>query len=119
MVRLTGRAIRGEGNAAFFVLFGEDVKEQRALEQQLRQAKKMEAVGRLAGGVAHDFNNLLMVISGYCEFLLERIGSDPAVRGPAQEIANAANRATALTRQLLAFSRKQMLTPKVLDLNAV
>jgi CheY-like chemotaxis protein len=79
----------------------------------------MEAVGRLAGGIAHDFNNLLMVISGYCEFLLERIGSDPAVRGPAQEIANAANRATALTRQLLAFSRKQMLTPKVLDLNAV
>ena len=76
----------------------------------------MEAVGRLAGGIAHDFNNLLMVISGYCEFLLERIGSDPAVRGPAQEIANAANRATALTRQLLAFSRKQMLTPKVLDL---
>ena len=79
----------------------------------------MEAVGRLAGGIAHDFNNLLMVISGYCEFLLERIGPDPTVRGPAQEIANAANRATALTRQLLAFSRKQMLTPKVLDLNAV
>src|SRR6266852_3253271 len=79
----------------------------------------MEAVGRLAGGIAHDFNNLLMVISGYCEFLLERIGSDPALRGPAQEIANAAERATSLTRQLLAFSRKQMLAPKVLDLNAV
>jgi two-component system, cell cycle sensor histidine kinase and response regulator CckA len=79
----------------------------------------MEAVGRLAGGIAHDFNNLLMVISGYCEFLLERIGPDPALRGPAQEIANAANRATSLTKQLLAFSRKQMLAPKVLDLNAV
>jgi PAS domain S-box-containing protein len=118
-VRLSGRAMRGEHNAVFFELFTEDVTERRALEQQLRQAQKMEAVGRLAGGIAHDFNNLLMVISGYCEFLLERIGSDPALRGPAQEIANAAERATSLTRQLLAFSRKQMLTPKVLDLNAV
>ncbi len=79
----------------------------------------MEAIGRLAGGIAHDFNNLLMVISGYSEFLLERIGPDPALRGPAQEIANAAERATALTRQLLAFSRKQMLAPKVVDLNGV
>ncbi len=119
IVRLSGRAIRGERNAVFFELFTEDVTERRALEQQLRQAQKMEAVGRLAGGIAHDFNNLLMVISGYCEFLLERIGSDPALRGPAQEIANAAERATSLTRQLLAFSRKQMLAPKVLDLNAV
>ncbi len=119
IVRLSGRAIRGERNALFFELFAEDVTERRALEQQLRQSQKMEAVGRLAGGIAHDFNNLLMVISGYCEFLLERIGSDPALRGPAQEIANAAERATALTRQLLAFSRKQMLAPKVLDLNAV
>jgi PAS domain S-box-containing protein len=119
MVRLSGRAIRGEGNAAFFELFAEDVTEQRALEQQLRQSQKMEAVGRLAGGIAHDFNNLLMVISGYCEFLLERIGSDATLRGSVQEIANAAERATSLTRQLLAFSRKQMLAPKVLDLNAV
>jgi len=119
MVRLSGRAIRGDGNAAFFELFAEDVTEQRALEQQLRQAQKMEAVGRLAGGIAHDFNNLLMVISGYCEFLLERIGSDVTLRGSVQEIANAAERATSLTRQLLAFSRKQMLARKVLDLNAV
>ena len=118
-VRLSGRAIRGESNVAFFELFAEDVTEQRALEQQLRQAQKMEAVGRLAGGIAHDFNNLLMVISGYCEFLLERIGSDATLRGSVQEIANAAERATSLTRQLLAFSRKQMLAPKVLDLNAV
>jgi len=118
-VRLSGRAIRGEGNEIFFELFTEDVTERRALEQQLRQAQKMEAVGRLAGGIAHDFNNLLMVISGYSEFLLEKIGSDEGVRGPAQEIANAAQRATALTRQLLAFSRKQMLAPKVLDLNEV
>ena len=118
-VRLSGRAIRGEAKQIFFELFSEDVTEHRALEEQLRQAQKMEAVGRLAGGIAHDFNNLLMVISGYSEFLLDRIGNDPSVRGPAQEIANASGRATSLTRQLLAFSRKQMLAPKVLDLNAV
>jgi PAS domain S-box-containing protein len=117
-VRLSGRTIHDK-KATFFELFAEDVTERRALEQQLRQAQKMEAVGRLAGGIAHDFNNLLMVISGYCEFLLERIGPDPAVRGPAQEIAKAAKRATSLTVQLLAFSRKQMLAPKLLDLNAV
>jgi PAS domain S-box-containing protein len=119
IVRLSGRAIRGEGKTIFFELFTEDVTEQRALEQQLRQSQKMEAVGRLAGGIAHDFNNLLTVISGYCEFLLERIGSDVALRGSVQEIANAAERATSLTRQLLAFSRKQILAPKVLDLNAI
>ena len=72
----------------------------------------MEAVGRLAGGIAHDFNNLLMVISGYSEFLLERLGAEPHLRGPAQEIASAAERASSLTRQLLAFSRKQMLAPQ-------
>ena len=118
-VRLSGRAIRGERSNTFFELFAEDVTEHRVLEQQLRQAQKMEAVGRLAGGIAHDFNNLLMVMSGYCEFLLEGVGPDAKLRGPAQEISNAAARATALTRQLLAFSRKQMLTMKVLDLNAV
>ena len=118
-VRLSGRAIRGEGNAIFFELFIEDVTQQRELEQQLRQAQKMEAVGRLAGGIAHDFNNLLMVILGYSEFLLERIGSDASLRASVQEIANAAQRATSLTRQLLAFSRKQMLAPKVLDLNSI
>jgi PAS domain S-box-containing protein len=119
IVRVSGRAISGEENALFFELFIEDVTEQRELEQQLRQAQKMEAVGRLAGGIAHDFNNLLMVISGYSEFLLERIGADATLRTSVQEIANAAERATSLTRQLLAFSRKQMLNPKVLDLNAV
>ncbi|HKU25041.1 MAG TPA: ATP-binding protein [Candidatus Sulfotelmatobacter sp.] len=118
-VRVSGRAISGEKEGMFFELFVEDVTEQRELEQQLRQAQKMEAVGRLAGGIAHDFNNLLMVISGYSEFLLERIGSDATLRASVQEIANAAERATSLTRQLLAFSRKQMLNPKVLDLNAV
>jgi PAS domain S-box-containing protein len=119
VLRLSGRAIRDENDSTSFELFAEDVTEHRTLEQQLRQSQKMEAVGRLAGGIAHDFNNLLMVISGYCEFLLEKIGPDPVLRGPAQEIANAAERATSLTRQLLAFSRKQMLAPKVIDLNAV
>ena len=118
-VRLSGRAISDASNTVSFEMFAEDVTERRALEQQLRQSQKMEAIGRLAGGIAHDFNNLLMVISGYSEFLLERLGPEPAVRGPAKEISTAAERATSLTRQLLAFSRKQMLTPKVLDLNAV
>ena len=119
VVRLSGRAIRGEGNGIFFELFIEDVTEQRELEQQLRQAQKMEAVGRLAGGIAHDFNNLLMVISGYCEFLLEQIGPDAKIRASVHEIANAAERATSLTRQLLAFSRKQMLAPTLLDVNEI
>ena len=119
VARISGRAIPNGKTGSTFEIFMEDLTETRTLEQQLRQAQKMEAIGRLAGGIAHDFNNLLMVISGYCEFLLERAGSDPRLRGPAQEIANATQRATALTRQLLAFSRKQMLAPKVLDLNEV
>jgi PAS domain S-box-containing protein len=118
-VRVSGRSVRGAKKERSFELFAEDVTERRGLEQQLRQSQKMEAVGRLAGGIAHDFNNLLMVISGYSEFLLDRIGPDPALRAPAQEIASAAQRASSLTRQLLAFSRKQMLAPKVLDLNAI
>jgi PAS domain S-box-containing protein len=117
--RVSGRAIPNGKTGPTFEIFMEDITERRALELQLRQAQKMEAVGRLAGGVAHDFNNLLMVISGYSEFLLERLGPDPGLRGPAQEISNAAQRATSLTRQLLAFSRKQILAPKVLDLNEI
>ena len=119
VVRVSGRAVSDGGKGRTFELFAEDVTERRALEQQLRQSQKMEAVGRLAGGIAHDFNNLLMVISGYSEFLLDRLGPDPTLRGPAQEIASAAGRASSLTRQLLAFSRKQMLAPKILDLNGV
>jgi PAS domain S-box-containing protein len=118
-MRLSGRAISDESHNVTFEIYTEDVTERRVLEQQLRQSQKMEAIGRLAGGIAHDFNNLLMVISGYSEFLLERLGPDPELRGPAKEISSASERATSLTRQLLAFSRKQMLTPKVLDLNGV
>ena len=119
VVSVSGRPIGDPNKTVSFELYAEDITEQRLLEQQLRQSQKMEAVGRLAGGIAHDFNNLLMVISGYCEFLLQKLGPDPALRSSAQEIANAADRATSLTRQLLAFSRKQLLTPKVLDLNVV
>src|SRR5215471_4538625 len=118
VVRISGRSVtNGRKDGVIFELFAEDVTERRALEQQLRQSQKMEAVGRLAGGIAHDFNNLLMVISGYSEFLLERLGAEPHLRGPAQEIAGAAERASSLTRQLLAFSRKQMLAPRIVTLN--
>ncbi|HEY6338843.1 MAG TPA: ATP-binding protein [Candidatus Sulfotelmatobacter sp.] len=119
VVRVSGRSVSDGDDNTVFELFAEDVTERRTLEQQLRQSQKMEAVGRLAGGIAHDFNNLLMVISGYSEFLLDRLGPDPEMRTPAQEIASAAGRASSLTRQLLAFSRKQMLAPRILDLNSI
>jgi two-component system cell cycle sensor histidine kinase/response regulator CckA len=106
------------GNPVHFVSHVEDVSERRALEQQLRQAQKMEAVGRLAGGIAHDFNNLLTAISGYTEFLIGGL-DDERLRRHAEEIRRAAGRAASLTGQLLAFSRRQVLQPRVLDLNAV
>ncbi len=98
---------------------GQDVTRRKRLEADLSQAQKMEAVGRLAGGVAHDFNNMLAVINGYAELLLRRApASDPTTK-QLEQILAAGQRAGALTRQLLAFSRKQVLAPKVLDLNAV
>ena len=93
--------------------------EQKQLEQQLRQAHKMEAVGRLAGGVAHDFNNLLMIVSGHCELLSDRIPAGEPVRTNVEQIQKAADRAVTMTRQLLAFSRMQVLEPRMIDLNAV
>jgi PAS domain S-box-containing protein len=95
-----------------------DITDQRELEERLRQSQKMEAVGRLAGGVAHDFNNLLTVIFGYCDVLLHGLELGP-LHEAAQEVRRAGERAAALTRQLLAFSRKQNLVPEVLDMGDV
>jgi nitrogen-specific signal transduction histidine kinase len=92
--------------------------EKAKLEDQLRQAQKLESVGRLAGGVAHDFNNLLTVINGYSGFLLKRLAAGDPLRAYADEIGIAGERAAGLTRQLLAFSRKQVIEPRVIDLNA-
>ncbi len=96
-----------------------DITERKVLETQLQQSRKMEAVGRLAGGIAHDFNNLLTIITGYTDLALSRASVPLELRADIERIENAAARAAALVRQLLAFSRKQVLQPKTLDLNAI
>ncbi len=101
------------------VVTGLDITESRKLENQLRQAQKMEVVGRLAGGVAHDFNNLLTIILGYGELLRGRLAGDSGNREDLEQVLRAGERAAALTRQLLAFSRQQLMQPRILDLNTV
>jgi signal transduction histidine kinase len=96
-----------------------DITERKSLEKQLRQAQKMEAIGQLSGGIAHDFNNLLGVIIGYSEILEEQLAAGDSMHKSVQEIKKAGKRAASLTRQLLAFSRQQVLEPKILALNAV
>ena len=119
-VRCTGRKVKEEyDNGPCFDVFAEDVTERRVLERQLRMAGKMEAVGRLSGGIAHDFNNLLGVIIGYSQVLRRKLGSDSGLLECAEEIEKAGQRAASLTRQLLAFSRQQILTPSILNLNSL
>ena len=108
-----------EGPADQVLGVATDVTERRRLEAQLRHAQRMEAVGQLAGGVAHDFNNLLTVIKSFGELLLQDLPADSAQHADVREITTAADRAAALTRQLLAFSRKQVLRPEVLNINGV
>ncbi len=118
-VQLSVRASRDkDGHVEFYEAFVRDITTQRQLEAQLAQAQKMEAIGRLAGGVAHDFNNLLTVILSYSELLLEELPKDSSNRDDIGQIRKAAQGASELTRQLLAFSRQQVLEPKVVDLNA-
>ncbi|MFL6210413.1 MAG: PAS domain S-box protein [Pyrinomonadaceae bacterium] len=118
-VEVNTKLIYQEGVAVGVQGIARDVTERKLLEEQLRQAQKMEAVGQLAGGVAHDFNNLLTAITGYSELTLMRLQAADPLRRNIEEVKKAGERAAALTRQLLAFSRKQVLQPKVIDLNAV
>ena len=107
------------GNERAILTTVHDISDRVKLEDQLRQAQKMEAVGRLAGGIAHDFNNLLTAIRGNAELMSHRVKKDPAMAAEVDEILHAADRAASLTRQLLAFSRKQVLQPVALDINEI
>ena len=119
-VHCSGRRVTDENGApSYFDAFAEDVTEKRVLEKQLRMAQKMEAIGRLSGGIAHDFNNLLGVIIGYSRVLKRALGENHALCEHALEIEKAGQRAASLTKQLLAFSRQQVLTPAILNLNAL
>jgi two-component system, cell cycle sensor histidine kinase and response regulator CckA len=111
--------MNAKGEVENLVIVNRDISERRRLEEQLRQSQKMDAIGRLSGGVAHDFNNLLGVIIGYAEILQERIPESDSMRAPVDQIIKAGSRASSLTKQLLAFSRQQVLEPKILLLNAV
>jgi two-component system, cell cycle sensor histidine kinase and response regulator CckA len=118
-IRCSGRRLGGAELNGGFEIFAEDVTDRRILERQLRMAAKMEAVGRLSGGIAHDFNNLLGVIIGYSQVLKRKLGPDSSLTEYADQVEKAGQRAVSLTRQLLAFSRQQILSPAVLDLNTL
>jgi len=108
-----------EGKTIGLIGISRDITEHRAMEERLRQSQKMEAIGTLAGGVAHDFNNILMVISGYGSVLNDALSAEPKMRAHVEQIQKAAERAASLTRQLLAFSRKQTIQPAPLNLNNI
>ena len=117
---MTIAPVRGErGEVTHFIATKQDITARKELEQRFVQAQKMEAVGRLAGGVAHDFNNLLTIINGYAQILTQRSSPKDPRRSLFEEIQMAGEKAASLTRQLLAFSRRQVLEPKVLDLSSV
>jgi two-component system, cell cycle sensor histidine kinase and response regulator CckA len=119
-VRITGSLSGGEDGAPeVFSAYVEDMTQQSALEQQVRQVQKLEAVGRLAGGMAHDFNNVLVVIKLSTELMLDQITPESPFSKPLLQISNAADRAAALTRQMLAFGRQQMMQPRIINLNTV
>jgi PAS domain S-box-containing protein len=119
-VEITTATLKGgEGQDLGVIVIVRDLTAVRALEAQLRHAQKMEAVGRLAGGVAHDFNNLLTVITGRSQLLLLKLPPESALRRDVELVEETAHRASALTRQLLAFSRKQIVQPRIVDLNEV
>jgi PAS domain S-box-containing protein len=118
-VRVRGRQSREPNGDLRLEVFVEDISKRAELEEQLRQAQKMEAVGNLAGGIAHDFNNLLMIISSYTQMLEDELAPADRLRQNTRQVLKAVERSSALVQQLLAFSRKQILSPRILDLNTV
>ncbi len=118
-VRISGSTTGGNGTPQLFSSYIEDMTQQAKLEQQVRQVQKLEAVGRLAGGMAHDFNNILVVIKLSTEMMLGQITPDSPFSKPLLQISKAADRAAALTRQMLAFGRQQIMQPRIINLNAV
>jgi len=115
-VEISGRPISDDnGKFLYFEVVAEDISHRRSMEHRLRHVQKMEAIGRLAGGIAHDFNNVLGVITGYTEMLLDKLNGDPKLTGLVTHVLKATERGATLTRQLLAFSRQQVLDPRVID----
>jgi PAS domain S-box-containing protein len=114
---LHGSFVTLEGQPTLFISIIRDITERRALEERVRESEKLEAIGRLAGGVAHDFNNMLTAVMGYSSMLLDELAHDARLRADVEEIRKAGERAAALTQQLLAFGRRQLIQPAILDLN--